>query len=251
MAFQDQIVFITGAASGLGEDLSLAFAAAGARVALADRNAAGLQALAARIRAQGGQCLELLVDVAQESQVEAAFAQLQEHWAPPQVVINNAGIGGPRQPLHQYTAEAWEKVQAVNQLGVFFCLREAIKAMLGAQQGGVIINIASLAGLKGLPLSSAYTASKHAVVGMTRAAALEYARANIRVNAVCPGFTQTPLLDELFSTNAALADKLEKQIPLQRYSTPADVTNAVLWLAQPQSAFITGIVLPVDGGLMA
>jgi NAD(P)-dependent dehydrogenase (short-subunit alcohol dehydrogenase family) len=251
MTFQDQVVFITGAASGLGRDMAIRFAAQGAKVVIADvQEAAALETVAA-IHAQNCQAMAITCDVSDEASVNAAIAKTMETYGALHIAINNAGIGGARKPVAQYELDDWNKVIAINQTGVFLCLRAQLQAMLPLKQGGVIINVASVAGLKGLPLAPAYTASKHAVVGLTKAAALEYARYNIRINAVCPVFTQTPLLDELFSADASLVEKLEKNIPLRRYGVPADITNAVLWLADPASTYVTGLCLPIDGGMMA
>ncbi len=251
MTFQDQVVFITGAASGLGRDMAMGFAAKGAKVVVADvQEAAALETVAA-IHAQNGQAMAITCDVSDEASVNAAIAKTMETYGALHIAINNAGIGGVRKPIAQYELEDWNKVIAINQTGVFLCLRAQLQAMLPLKQGGVIINVASVAGLKGLPMASAYTASKHAVVGLTKAAALEYARYNIRINAVCPVFTQTPLLDELFGADASLMEKLEKSIPLRRYGVPTDITNAVLWLADPASTYVTGLCLPIDGGMMA
>lgn len=251
MTFQDQVVFITGAASGLGRDMAIGFAAQGAKVVVADVQEAAAQETVAAIHAQNGQAMAIICDVSNETSVNVAIAKTIATYGTLNIAVNNAGIGGARKPVVQYDLEDWNKVIAINQTGVFLCMRAQLQAMLPLKQGGVIINVASVAGLKGLPLAPAYTASKHAVVGLTKAAALENARYHIRINAVCPVFTQTPLLDELFSADASLVEKLEKNIPLRRYGVPSDITNAVLWLADPASAYVTGLCLPIDGGMMA
>ena len=148
-------------------------------------------------------------------------------------------------PLDEYY-----KVMKVNVDGVFYCMQAEIQQML-AQERGVIINVASIAGLRGLPNSAPYTASKHAVIGLTKAAALEYARKNIRINAVCPVFTRTPLVEKMFEVDASYEQKLMNTIPMKRYGTPEDIAAAIIWLCSDQSSFITGQAVPLDGGMTA
>ena len=149
-----------------------------------------------------------------------------------------------------YSLENYRKVIAVNQDGVFYCLKEELKVMQ-SQQGGVIINVSSMAGLKGLPGAPAYTASKHAVLGLTKAAAVEYARFNVRVNAVCPIFTHTPMLEHLDKLNPTFSGKMLKTVPMRRFANPAEITNAIIWLADTTSSYSTGLCLSIDGGTFA
>ena len=166
------------------------------------------------------------------------------------IALNNAGIGGTRVPTASYNLAEWDQVIAVNQTGVFYCLREELKVM-SKQRSGCVVNVSSIAGMRALPMTIAYTASKHAVIGMTKTAALEYARFGIRVNAVCPVFTETPMVEALVGTQKDLADKLVKTIPMRRFGQVADIVNAIFWLCDDKSSFITGQSLAVDGGQTA
>jgi len=164
--------------------------------------------------------------------------------------INNAGVGSQWTRAAEMPLEDWKRVIDINLNGVFYCLHFELKQML--QQGsGAIVNVSSVAGLKGLANSSAYSASKHGVVGLTKAAALEYARMNIRINAVCPVFTLTPMVDALFEVDPSFEERLKRNIPMRRYGLPADIASAILWLCSDSAGFVTGHALPVDGGIMA
>ena len=166
------------------------------------------------------------------------------------IAINNAGITGNWQKTHEYSSQSWDQVIAVNQSGVFYGMKHQVAHML-QQGGGSIVNVSSLAGIRALTHSLAYVASKHAVLGMTKVAALEYARKNIRINAICPVFTRSPLFDQMFDINPAFEEKLKKRIPMGRYGQPEDIAAGILWLCAPQAGFVTGVCLPVDGGMMA
>ena len=250
MVFKDKVVLITGAASGIGKAAALSFAAQGAKVVVSDIQEAAGQAVVQQIQAQEGAGHFQAADVADPDAVQQLVQVCLETYGQLDIAINNAGTGGDRAPTHSFSRKAWARVLAVNQTGVFYCMQEELKAMLPRQQG-VIINVASLAGLKGFPLQSAYAASKHAVVGLTKTAALEYAKAGIRVNAICPVFTHTPMVDELIGLEPGLEDKLRKSIPMQRFGEVAEIVDALCWLAQPGAGFVTGLCLPIDGGTMA
>ena len=164
---------------------------------------------------------------------------------------NNAGIEGARAALHEYPAEAWDRVLAVNLTGLWRCMQQEIRQML-AQGGGAIVNTASVAGLVGSVSGiCAYNASKHGVVGLTQTAALEYARRGIRVNAVCPGFVVTPMLDRLLGGDAALTARFAAAQPTGRYATPEEIAAAVVWLCSDAASYVTGLAMPVDGGYLA
>ncbi|MEM1328653.1 MAG: glucose 1-dehydrogenase [Bacteroidota bacterium] len=251
MTFKNKTVLITGAASGIGRETALQFTRAGAKVVVADRQVEQGKQTVDLIQQENGEALFLAVDVANYESVQAMIEQSVAHFGQLDIAINNAGIGPQKTgKTHQHGLEDWDQVIAVNQTGVFYCMQEELKVML-AQNNGVIINIASVAGLKALPNNIAYTASKHAVVGMTKTAALEYARKNIRINAVCPVFTHSPMLEQLFSSKSGLREQLQHTIPLGRYGEANEIAEAILWLSSDGATFITGQAFPVDGGMMA
>lgn len=250
LTFMDKVVLITGAASGIGKAAALRFAAQGAKVLVSDIQEEAGVAVVEAIRAENGIAHFQYADVADFEAVQVLIQTCLRTFGQLDVAVNNAGTGGDRAPTHNFSRKAWERVIAVNQTGVFYCMQEELKAMLPRQEG-VIINVASLAGLKGFPLQSAYAASKHAVVGMTKTAALEYARAGIRVNALCPVFTHTPMVDELIALEPGLEEKLRKSIPMQRFGEVEEMVDALCWLAQPGAGFVTGLCLPIDGGMTA
>ena len=247
MRFQDQIVFITGAASGIGAAAARRFASEGARLLLTDVQDEAGENLAESLRAAGCEARFVRCDVADYASVRAAVAEAETRFGRLDIALNNAGIGGPMADTSRLRLEDWERVIAVNQHGVFYGMKEQLRLMQ-VQRSGCIVNVSSIAGLRGLPNQLAYTASKHAVVGMTKTAALEAARYGVRVNAVCPVFTRTPLVDELFAAVEGIDQKLLRTIPLRRFGEVEDVVNAVTWLCDPASAFITGLALPIDGG---
>ncbi|MEM0994413.1 MAG: glucose 1-dehydrogenase [Bacteroidota bacterium] len=251
MDFKDKSVLITGAASGIGRETAMIYAAKGAKVVLADVQIEKGQQTAAAIKDAGGTALFVATDVSNYEAVKALVDQTVEAYGRLDIAVNNAGIGPSKAAkTEQHGLEDWDRVIAVNQTGVFYCMQHELRQM--QQQGsGAIINIASIAGLKGLPNNLAYSASKHAVVGMTKVAALEYAKKNIRINAVCPVFTESPMLDLLFSSKAGLREKLVYSIPMNRYGKASEIAQAILWLSSEAASFMTGHSLPVDGGMMA
>jgi NAD(P)-dependent dehydrogenase (short-subunit alcohol dehydrogenase family) len=250
MRFQDKVVLITGSASGIGLAAAQAFAAEGAKLVLADRQAETGEAVAERLRQAGHAVIFVPTDVSDYAAVQRLVAAAVSQFGRLDIAINNAGIGAPLAPTAEVALPDWDRVIAVNQTGVFYGLKEQLGVM--ARQGsGCVINIASIAGLRGLPLQLAYTASKHAVVGMTKAAAGEYARFGIRVNAVCPVFTHTPLVDQLFTAKEGIDEKFLRTIPLRRFGEVADIVNAITWLADDATSYVTGLALPIDGGQTA
>lgn len=248
--FAGKTALITGAASGIGRTTALDLATQGAQVIVSDVNDTDGQETVNLIRKANGTAIYIHADVSQKADVINLIQKGVDHFGQLDIAINNAGIGGPFAPTGQYTDEAWEQVIAINQTGVFYCMREELKHM-STNQKGVIVNIASIAGLKAMPNASAYVASKHAVIGLTKTAALEYARFNIRVNAVCPVFTRSPLFDKMFDIDPSFEEKLKRNIPLRRYGQTKDIANAILWLCDDASEFVTGLSLPIDGGLLA
>jgi NAD(P)-dependent dehydrogenase (short-subunit alcohol dehydrogenase family) len=232
------VAVVTGGASGIGRVVAHAFAAVGATVAIFDiAGAAGANAHK--------------VDVADEAQVKAAFAEVVARHGRVDVLFNNAGIA-VREPTTELTLENWNKVVEVNMTGVFLCAREAARHMLAAGRGGRIVNTASIMGLSGGGLypNISYQATKGAVVNMTRALAVEWARHGIRVNAIAPTWVRTPLTRAI-TENPDLVRRIEQLTPMGRFAEPEEIVGAVLFLASRASAMVTGHVLAVDGGFLA
>lgn len=252
MGFKDKVVLITGAASGIGKAAAIAFAAQGANVIVSDYNAKGGKSTVKSIEKEGGQASFIACDVGDANQVQQLMNQIRNDFGHIDIAINNAGIPGASARTHEYPLDDWDKVMRINASGVFYGMKAQLPIML-EQGGGVIINTASIAGLKGLPNSLAYTASKHAVVGITKTAAMEYGKKNIRINALCPVFTLTPLFNPevIEKVAAGIPDKLKAGIPLKRFANVQEQVDAMLWLASDKASFVTGLALPIDGGLTA
>lgn len=252
MEFKDKIVLVTGAGSGIGRVTAHAFAKEGGIVVISDINEKGGEETVAQITALGGKSTFIKTNVAKFEDVEALHKTIIDKFGRLDVAINNAGIGGIPAKTHESSLDNWDKVMAVNATGVFYCMKLQIAQML-AQGGGAIVNTASIAGLRGLPNNLAYVASKHAVVGMTKTAAMEYARHKIRINAICPVFTVTPLFDPevMEKISAGLSKKLKSGIPMKRFADPIEMANTILWLCSDKASFVTGLAMPVDGGLTA
>lgn len=251
MSFNNKVVFITGGASGIGKDCALQFGRQGAKIAIADWNREQGTTIAEEFKKEGIDAKYYALDVRSYEEVKSAVASVKADYGRIDIAVNSAGLGG-KHPYKtaQHTIEDWDHVIAVNQTGLFYCMKEEL-AIMEEQGSGVVINIASIAGLRALPRQLAYVASKHAVVGMTKTAAIEYARKGIRVNAVCPVFTNTPLVEAMFEQKEELRDVLVQTIPIGRYGEVDDISNAILWLSDEASSFVTGLCLPIDGGQTA
>ena len=256
--FVGKVVQITGAASGFGALAARRFAAEGARLALSDIDGAGLAERTEALRADGAEVFSAPLDVADETAVADHLAALTRRFGGLDVAINNAGLGHPLAPLHKLDTATFDRVMAVNARGVFLGMKYQLPAMLAAGRGA-ILNVASAAGLVGAGSLSAYAASKHAVVGLTRAAADEVARRGIRVNALCPSFAATPLFDEMAdqiatrhgATRDAAYGRISARVPMGRVARPEEVVQAMLWICAEDNSFMTGQAIAIDGGLTA
>ncbi len=244
-----KVALVTGGASGIGQASAVALAREGARVLVAD--IVSCDATVASIVAAGGEASACGVDVADEASVEAMVALAVSRFGRLDIAFNNAGVGGVLTRTADYPVADWHKVIAVNLTGVWLCMKAELKQMLAQGQGGSIINTASVAGLVGLGWAPAYSAAKHGVVGLTKNAAIEYARHNIRVNAVCPGAVRTGMTAAADEERPGFLDNLAKQEPMARVAAPEEIASAVVWLASDGASFTTGLAMAVDGGLVA
>ncbi|MFN8529231.1 MAG: SDR family oxidoreductase [Anaerolineae bacterium] len=247
---QGKIALVTGAASGIGRATALSFAREGASVIVSDMNAEGGSETVRLIMAAGGQAFFHAADVSKADQVEALIHAAITHYGRLDCAFNNAGIGGELSPLHEKTEEEWDRVLSVNLKGVWLCMKYEIPAMLAAG-GGAIVNMASVAGLNGFRMGAAYSASKHGVIGLTKTAALELARKNIRVNAVSPYFTDTPMVQKMVDAAPIMKEATVSGSPMRRLGDVEETAAAVVWLCSDQASYITGHALPIDGGYTA
>ncbi len=245
---------VTGAARGIGLAAAEALSRVGADILLFDLPGSPLREAAAAVAAQGGRAVVFEGDVSAEADWRAAVARCLEAFGRLDILVNNAGVSGPIGPLVDCSVEAFDQVQAVNVRGVFLGMKHAAAAL--AERGGSIVNVSSISGLGGGRNTVAYTASKHAVVGLTKLAAMEFAPRGVRVNAVCPAPTTTDMTLALArhmrpDDPDSFAEDFAKFIPLGRYGEPPEIAEAIVFLAGPAASFITGVALPVDGGACA
>ena len=245
--FAGKVVLVTGGAAGIGKATVEAFAREGATVVVSDVNAADGQAVADAVVAQGGQATFIACDVAKGSEVEAMLAQIKEGYGRLDCAFNNAGIEIEQHKLADGKEEVFDSIMDVNVKGVWQCMRYQIPLML-AQGGGAIVNTASVAALGAAPKMSIYAASKHAVLGLTRSAAVEYGKKNIRINAVCPAVIDTEMFRRAAAIDPRKADFAAGMHPVGRIGKAEEIAAAVLYLCSDGAAFTTGIALPVDGG---
>ena len=243
---------VTGGGSGIGRATSLAYAQEGARVVVADVNVEGGEETVQLIKEAGGEAILVHADVAKPEDTQAMVAQAVEAFGSLDCAFNNAGISGgtDRRLTADYLEEDWDRVVGINLKGVWLCMKAEIPQML-KQGGGAIVNTASVAGLVGIPGTVAYVAAKHGVTGLTKAAALEYAKSGIRVNSVCPGYIQTPMVQGIFVENEGFEERVASRHPIGRLGEPSEIAAAVIWLSSDAASFVTGHNMPVDGGYVA
>ena len=248
--FTGQVAVVTGASSGMGLATAKAFAEAGAAVVLADINEAALQSATGGLTAAGHQVLGVRCDVADEDSVAAMLRKTVDAYGRLDLAFNNAGIQVPPADAADEAGEVFDRVNAINLRGVWACMKHELFQMR-EQGSGAIVNCSSLGGLVGLPGRAAYHASKHGVIGLTSSAALEYAPRGIRINAICPGTIETPMVTDMIEKGELdMAEAMANQ-PIARLGRADEIASAVLWLCSPGSSFVIGVALPVDGGYTA
>jgi NAD(P)-dependent dehydrogenase (short-subunit alcohol dehydrogenase family) len=248
--FSGQVAVVTGGSSGMGLATAQAFAEAGAAVVLADVNEEALHAASDDLTGAGHQALGVLCDVSQEDQVAALVHRTVTTFGRLDVAFNNAGIQAPPSDAADEPAETFDRVNAINLRGIWACMKHEL-AQMRTQGSGAIVNCSSLGGLVGLPGRAAYHASKHGVIGLTRSAALEYAPRGIRINAVCPGTIETPMVTDMIAKGELSVPEAVANQPIGRLGRADEIAGAVLWLCSPGASLVVGVALPVDGGYTA
>lgn len=247
---QGKVAVVTGGSSGIGRATALIFAREGAKVVVADVLVDGGEETVRMIAAAGGEAVFVKTDMAKTADVEAMVQKAVSTYGRLDCAHNNAGIEGATGRTADYKEADWDRVIQINLTGVWLCMKYEIQQML-KQGGGAIVNTASDAGLLGVPQMPAYVASKHGVVGLTKTAALEYAKSGIRVNAVCPGVIKTPMVDRITGLRPGRAERMTAAEPVGRMGKPEEIGEAVVWLCSEAASFVTGLPMPVDGGVAA
>lgn len=248
--FTGRTAFVTGAGSGMGLATARAFADAGAAVTLTDVDPDTLAAAETELREAGHRVLAVRCDVSDEDQVADAVARTVDTFGSLDLAYNNAGIQSPTTDAADEPADVFDRVNAINLRGIWACMKHEL-AVMRTQGSGAIVNCSSLGGLVGLPGRAAYHASKHGVIGLTRSAAVEYAPRGVRINAICPGTIETPMVTRMLDTGDLDRAQAEANQPINRLGTADEMAAAVLWLCSPGAAFVVGVALPVDGGYTA
>ncbi|ACY13891.1 SDR family NAD(P)-dependent oxidoreductase [Haliangium ochraceum] len=248
--FSDRVAFVVGGSSGIGLATALAFARSGASVAIAARGDQAGQAACAALAGEGAQALFVQTDVREEDALTRAVAQVVERFGRLDFAVNCAGVGGDMAPLEQTDQQVWDDVMAINARGVWLGMRHQIPAML-ASGGGAIVNMSAIYGAAGKAAHHAYVASKHAVIGVTRSVALEYATRGVRVNAICAGVTRTDGMRQAEAAAPEMVQALVAQHPMGRMASEDEIAGAALWLCSEGASYVTGAALAVDGGFLA
>jgi NAD(P)-dependent dehydrogenase (short-subunit alcohol dehydrogenase family) len=248
--FEGKVALVTGGGSGIGRATSLAFANEGAKVVIDDINVKGGEETVRLIKEAGGEAVFVKADVSKAAEVEAMVQKAVDTYGHLDCAYNNAGVGEPLKRVHKTSEDNWDRLMATNLKGVYLCMKYEIPHML-KQGKGAIVNTASLAGLKGLSGQAAYVASKHGVVGLTKSAAIEYATLGIRVNCICPGVINTPLIAPNMKGRPQVEKGYIDMEPIGRLGRPEEIASAVLWLCSDEASFAVGSIFSVDGGVVA
>ncbi len=250
LQLQNKVVIVTGAGSGLGQASAMAMAEQGGKVVVADIDQASGEQTAVMIKQDGGEATFIKTDIAQSVQVQAMVDHAVQTYGRLDCAYNNAGVDNLHAPIGEFEVPEWDRVLAVNLRGTMLCMRYEIPVML-ANGGGSIVNCSSVAGLIGTPVSPAYTTSKHAVIGLTRSAAVDYAKKNIRVNAICPGVINTPHCTAYLKERPDAAAQVKSQCTMGRMGEPHEIAAAVVWLCSDAASYVNGASLAIDGGWTA
>jgi NAD(P)-dependent dehydrogenase (short-subunit alcohol dehydrogenase family) len=248
--FEGKVALVTGGGSGIGRATSLAFANEGAKVVIDDINVEGGEETLAMVKGAGGDAIFVKANVSKAAEVEALVQKAIDAYGRLDCAYNNAGVGEPLKRVHKTSEDNWDRVMATNLKGVYLCMKYEIPHML-KQGKGAIVNTSSLAGLKGLSGQAAYVASKHGVVGLTKSAAIEYATLGIRINAICPGVINTPLIAPNMKDRPHVEKGYIDMEPIGRLGKPEEIASAVLWLCSDEASFAIGSIFSVDGGVVA
>ena len=248
--FKSKVALVTGGSSGIGRATALAFAQRGARVVVADLGVEGGEETASLIQNTGGEALFIQTDVAQANEIEHLVGKTVETYGQLDCALNNAGIAGDLSLTADCSEEHWNRVMSINLRGVWLCMKHELPQML-KQGSGAIVNTASALGLVGIIGQTAYVAAKHGVVGLTKTAALEYAKSGIRVNAVCPGVIQTPMVESVINAQPELTEGLLALEPVGRLGKPEEIAQTAVWLCSDAASFVTGHSMAADGGYTA
>ena len=248
--FDGKVALVTGAADGIGRASALAFAREGARVVVADVAEAGGKETVRLIADQGGEAIFVPCDVTRSADVRALVDRAVETYGRLDAAHNNAGITTPQVAAADITEEDFDRTLAVNLKGVWLCMKYEVPAML-ASGGGAIVNAGSSAAVVGLPLFGGYTASKHGVAGLTRSAALDYAKLGVRINCVCPGATRTRMMLGAIEENPERGEIISRTIPIGRMGEPEEVAELAVWMCSDRASFVVGVVVSADGGTVA
>jgi NAD(P)-dependent dehydrogenase (short-subunit alcohol dehydrogenase family) len=249
-SFAGKVAFVTGAANGIGRAAALAFAREGAGVVVADVSEQGNRETARMVEEAGGRALAVRCDVSRAEDVKAALDKAVDAFGRLDYAFNNAGVEQPITATADLTEEEWDRIVGINLRGVFLCMKHEIPLML-RQGGGAIVNTSSGAGVKGFAGQAAYCAAKYGIVGLSKAAALDYAKSNIRINAVCPGIIETPMMDRFSGGTPEGRARVIAQEPIGRMGKPEEIAAAVIWLCSDAAAFVVGHAMVIDGGQTA